>query len=328
MRRRAFITLLGGVAVAWPLGARAQQLAMPTIGFVSSSTADAYPGSVAAFHRGLAETGYVEGRNVAIEFREAKGHFDQLPALVGDLVRRRITAIVTASNLPPALAAKAATQAIPIVFIMGADPVENGLVASLARPGGNSTGFTIFAEELFGKRLSLLHELVPTAATVAYLVNLTNAAFSEASLKAQAEVARGLGIHLLVLNASTPSDIERAFATLTEQQAGALLVGGDTFFAAQRDQLVALATRHAIPASYSLHQYVESGGLMSYAADIIDAYRQAGVYVGRILKGEKPSDLPVQQPTKFELAINLKTAKALGLSIPPSVVTLADEVIE
>jgi putative tryptophan/tyrosine transport system substrate-binding protein len=328
MRRREFITFAGGLAAAWPLGAHAEQTAMPVVGFLYSSTTESFREFMAGFNVCLAETGYVEGRNVAFEYRMADNAFERLPALAEDLVRDRVVVIVTASNVPPALAAKAATQTIPIVFMMGADPVENGLVADLARPSGNVTGITILAAEVTLKRLALLRELVPTAATIGYLVNPTNTSFSEALLKEQAEAARRLDARLLILNASSPSDIERAFATLVEQQAGALLVGPDTFFVGRRDQLVALAARYRLPTSYFRREFIEVGGLISYAASVNETSRQNGVYVGRILKGEKPRDLPVVQPTKFELVINLKTAKALGINVPATLLATADEVIE
>jgi len=331
MRRRDFIAGLGSATASLPslsLTVRAQQSALPVIGLLSSMTFESYSDEFAAFRRGLAETGHVEGRNVAFEYRSAENHFDRLPALADDLVRRRVAAIFTAANVNPALASKAATQVTPIVFMMGADPVANRVVASLSRPGGNVTGVTVLTGELFGKRLALLHELVPAAKTVAYLVNRTNSSYPETLLKEQAEAARGLGVKLLILEASTPSDIDRAFATLAEQRIGALLVGADVFFGAQREQLVALAARHAIPASYPRANIVEIGGLTGYAADFSDGFHLAGRYVGRILNGEKPADLPVQQSTRFEFAINLKTARALGLTVPPTMLAVADRVIE
>jgi len=318
--------IVGGGVAAWSLTARAQQASMPVIGFLYSSSIERFREFAAGFTAGLAESGYVEGRNVAFEYRIADNRYGRLPALADDLVRDRVSVIVTAGNVPPALAAKAATQTVPIVFMMGADPVENGLVASLARPGGNVTGITVIAGEVTQKRLALLHELVPTAATIAFLVNPTNTAFSNAIL--MSETARRLGVRLLILNASDPSDIEHAFAILGEQQAGALLVGPDSFFVAQRDQLVALAARYRVPASYFQRDFVDRGGLTSYAANFSEAFRETGAYAGRILRGERPRDLPVQQPTKFELVINLKTAKALGLTIPQPLLTQADEVIE
>jgi putative tryptophan/tyrosine transport system substrate-binding protein len=301
---------------------------MPVVGFLNSSTPAAYDASIAAFRGGSAAAGYVEGHNVAIEYRMAEDHLDRLAALASDLVGRRVAVIATASSAPPALAAKAATQAIPIVFVMGSNPVELGVVSSLARPGGNVTGVTIIAGELFAKRLALLHELVPAATTVAYLVNLTNPSSSASVTAAQTAAANSLGVELMILNASSASDIDRAFATLIQRHAGALLVAPDTLFLAQRDQLVALSARHGIPTSYFRREAVEAGGLISYAADAIDAYRQAGIYVARILKGDRPADLPIVQPTKFELAINLKTAKALGLTVPETLLATADRVIE
>jgi putative ABC transport system substrate-binding protein len=327
MQRRQFITLLGGAAT-WPLAGRAQQPATSVVGFLYSSTLDRFREFMTAFKTGLAETGYVEGRNVAFEYRMAENHFERLPALADDLVRDRVGVIVTASNVPAALAAKAATQIIPIVFMMGGDPVEIGLVASLARPGGNITGITVLSNELTQKRLALLRELVPTSATIGYLVNPTNTAFSEVLLKQQTEAANQLGVRLLTLNASSPSDIERAFATLVERQAGALLVGADTLFVGQRDELVALAARYRIPTSYFRREFIEAGGLISYAATIVEAFRRTGGYIGRILMGENPRNLPVEQATKFELVINMKTAKALGTEVPVSMQLLADEVIE
>jgi len=331
LKRRDFIRALAGAVATSalsPPAARAQQSAIPVVGLLNSSTFEGYVEEFVAFRRGLAEAGYIEGRNVAFAYRAAENQFDRLPALADDLVRRRVAAIFTAGNAPPALAAKAATQVIPTVFMMGADPVEIGVVSSLARPNGNITGVTVLAGELVPKRLALLHELVPAAATIAYLVNLTNPAFSEASLKEQTEAARGLGVQLVVLDASTPTGIDHAFATPVEQRAGALLVGADASLIAQRDKLVALAARHAIPASYSRFDAVEIGGLTSYAANIGDAFRQAGRYMARILNGEKAGDLPIQQSTRFELAINLKTARALGLTISATLLALADRVIE
>jgi putative tryptophan/tyrosine transport system substrate-binding protein len=327
MRRRDFIAVLGGAA-AWPLVARGQQRAMPIVGVLNSTTLEGFRDYFAVFGRGLADSGYVEGRNVTFEYRAAEDHYDRLPGLADDLVNRRVAVIFTAANAPPALAAKAATRVVPVVFEMGADPVEIGLVSSLARPGGNITGVTILAAEVFQKRLALLHELVPAATTIACLVNLTNLAYSEAELSKLRAWASALGIDLLILDASSPSDIDRAFDTMAEQRAGALLVSPEAFFNTQRHQLVTLAARYAVPASYPGSRAVEIGGLMSYSGDYIDAFRNAGQYVGRILNGEKPGDLPIQQSTKFRLAINLKTAKALGLTFPPNLLALADQVIE
>jgi putative tryptophan/tyrosine transport system substrate-binding protein len=327
MKRREFIAGLGG-AVAWPMAARAQQQALPVVGILFSSTSKAVGPYIAGLTAGLAEVGYVEGRNVALEYRIAEDHYECLPALASDLVRRRVAVIFTAGNLPSALAAKTATQTIPIVFTVGSDPVKSGLVASLARPGWNITGVGILAVELQSKRLALLHELVPAATTMAFLTNPADPGYAETVSGEMTEAAGRLGVRLLILTAANPSAIERAFATLTEQRGGALLVGPDTFFTAQRAQIAALAARYRVPASYSRREFIEAGGLMSYATSRGDAYRLAGAYIGRILNGEKPGDLPVQQPTRFELAINLKTAKALGLTIPVTLLAVADEVIE
>jgi putative ABC transport system substrate-binding protein len=326
MKRRKFIALAGGAA-AWPVASLAQLSKLPTIGFVSSSKLESYSESLAAFHEGLRDTGYVDGQNVAVEYRVADDQVDRLPVLVADLIRRGVTVIATASSVQPALAAKAATATIPIVFVMGADPVANNVVASLARPGGNVTGVTLIAADLFEKRLGLLHELVPTEGVIGYFANPTNPGFAKFAPKVP-PVARALGVQVLELNASTPIEVEEAFASLSQQRIGALLVGPDAFFLAQRQMLVTLAERHVVSASYFRREFVEIGGLMSYSAKYEDAYRQTGVYVGRILKGEKPSDLPVLQPTKFEMVINLKTAKALGTTVPPSLLARADELIE
>jgi putative tryptophan/tyrosine transport system substrate-binding protein len=327
MRRREFITLIGGAA-AWPTVTGAQQSASPLIGFLYSSTSESFREFLNPFRTALAEAGFTEGRNVLFEDHIAEDHFERLPGLAEDLVHHGVAVIVTASNAPPALAAKAATRTIPIVFMVGADPVENGIVDSLARPGGNITGITYLAAEVTQKRLALLRELVPAAAIIGLLVNPSNSAFSNAFLKQQVEVARHLGVSLLILNASSPAEIDRVFATLTQQQVSALLVGPDAFFVGQRDQLIALAARYRIPTSYFRREFVQVGGLMSYAADVVEGERQAGAYVGRILKGERPNDLPVLQATKFELVINLTTAKALGLAIPASFLSLADELLE
>jgi putative tryptophan/tyrosine transport system substrate-binding protein len=330
MKRREFIAGLGGAAaslLSLPLAVRAEQPALPVIGLLSSTTFETLSDEFAAFRRGLAETGHVEGQNVAFEYRTAENHFDRLPALADDLVRRRVAAIFTAANVNPALAAKAASRVTPIVSLMGANPILTGVVASLSRPGGNITGVTVLAGELFGKRLALLHELVPSAEPVGYLWNPTNAE-AETLSKERGEAARALGVQLLILDASTPSDIDRAFATLAERRIGALLVGADAFFGARREQIVALAAHYAIAASDYNAKGVEIGALTSYGVDGSDAFRLAGQYVGRILNGEKPGDLPVQQSSRFKFAINLNTAKALGLTVPPSLLAVADEVIE
>ncbi len=325
MQRREFITLIGGAAVAWPIGAGAQQPTMPVVGFLRSpSLADATH-LVIAFRLGLKEAGFVEGQNVAIEYRSAENDRDKLTALVSDFTRRPVVVIV--GDNPSALVAKAVTTTVPIVFATGSDPVSDGLVASLNRPGGNVTGVSFISGVLGPKRLELLRQLVPRAKTIAMLVNPSTAETVTERSDVQA-AAQAIGQQLIILDVSSDRDIERAFATFVQRGAGALLVGTGGFMFSNRERLVALAARHALPANYFLREFVVAGGLMSYGTSITDAYRQVGIYAGRILKGEKPANLPVMQPTKFELVINLKTAKALGLTVPPALLTSADEVIE
>jgi putative ABC transport system substrate-binding protein len=327
MKRRDVLVLIGGAAVFGPLIARAQQKAMPLIGYLSGTYSSVSTAYIAAFRQGLSETGYVEGQNVTIEYHGAEGHYDRLPALASDLVGRNVDLIVAGGGIPAAQAAKNATTTIPIVFAVGVDPVKSGLVANLARPGGNLTGVTIIAMELMPKRFELISEMVPQAGLIALLVNPTNAA-EEGTVKAAEEAAQVKGFQLQILKAGTESEIDTAFATLVQVQAGGLVIDADAFFTSRREHLVALASRHAVPAIYAFREFVAAGGLISYGPSLTGTYRQAGIYAGRILKGEKASDLPVQQPTKFELVINLKTAKSLGLTVPETLLARADEVIE
>lgn len=327
MRRREFIKLFGSVAAAWPLTARAQQPGMQVLGFINAASAHAYAPQLAAFLKGLAEAGYVEGRNVAIEYRWAEGQYDRLPAMAADLVSRQV-AVIAATGTPAALAAKRATTTIPIVFETGSDPVKLGLVASLNRPGGNITGIAQLAIEVAPKRLELLHELVPTARLLALLVDPTDAAVAQNTTRQMQTAARSLGLELHVLDASAEQDLNAVFANLNELRAGGLVISGGQFFNSRTTQLAALALRHGLPTVFPYREAAASGGMISYGTSLSDAYRQAGVYTGRVAKGEKPADLPVQQATKVELIINLKTAKTLGITMPLPLIGRADEVIE
>ena len=328
MKRRDFIALVGGAAATWSLTARAQQAVMPVIGFLHPQALDAFAEPLRGFRQGLKDMGYSEGENVAIDYRWAENLLDRLPALADDLVRKQVAVIVATGGSPSALAAKAATATIPIVFNVGDDPVRLGLVASLSRPGGNLTGVNFFTVELAAKRLELLRELLPGAARVAVLVNPANRAVTEPIVRDAQAAARAMGLQIQVLNAGSGNEIIAAFATLSRERPDALLVGSGPPFTARRVQLVQLATYYKIPAIYSLRQYVEIGGLMSYGASLTDAYRQVGVYAGRILKGAMPADLPVVQSTTFELVINAETARMLGIAVPPSLLSIAEQVIE
>jgi len=325
IRRREFITLLGGAAV-WPVPSRAQRSTVALVGLLTSSRQD--DRWLGALRQGLKEAGYIEGRNIAIKHRSADGHFDRVPALAAELVADS-PALIIATSPPAALAAKAATATIPTIFLIGPDPVELGLVSSLSRPGGNVTGVTFLVKTLAAKRLQLLHEFVPGASLMGFLPNPTNpASASEPEIRDVQAASRALGLQLQILGASSERDIEAAFASFAQQRIRAILTAGDSFFLSQRDQMIAAAARHAIPTGYGLREFVAAGGLISYGTDFIDAYRLTGAYAGRILKGERPTDLPVQQSVKFELVINSKTARALGLGLPPTLLAAADEVIE
>jgi putative ABC transport system substrate-binding protein len=326
LRRREFIATLGSAAAAWPLAARAQQPRMPVVGFLHAGSPVPYARQVSAFRQGLSEVGYVEGQNVSIEYRWAEFHNDQLPILAAELVQRQV-AVIAAATLPSAPAAKAATANIPIVFLIGGDPVELGLVHSMSRPDGNLTGIAVLNVELIAKRLELMRQLVPAAGTVAVLLN-PNSTYTEPETKTLQGAARSNQVQVLLQTASDENEINAAFKKLAQQRTGALIVSADPFFTRHRDQLVTLAAHHAIPTIYQWRDFTEAGGLLSYGADRIDIYRQTGIYVGRVLRGAKPGDLPIIQPTKFELVINLKTAKALGLDVPATLLVRADEVIE
>jgi putative ABC transport system substrate-binding protein len=329
VRRRDFIALFGGAAAVWPLGARAQQPALPVVGFVRVGSPDTSAGYVAAFRKGLNEAGYVEGQNVTVEYHWLGGsQDDQMKAVVADLVRRQVAVIATPGNTSGSLAAKAATATIPIVFGTGEDPVQRGLVASLARPGGNATGINYFVDEVVAKRLRLLHDLVPTAVRVAILVDPSIASVAASTLRGVQQAASTLGLQIQILNASTIDELDAAFASLARERPDALFVGANAFFLDRRAQFAALTARLKIPATYASRDYVTVGGLMSYGTDLAEMFRQVGVYSGRVLKGEKPADLPVLQSTKFEFVLNLKTAKTLGIEVPSGLLSVADEVIE
>ena len=327
LARAEFITLLGGAAAAWPLVARAQQPAMPVIGLVRTTTPEDSAPLIAAFRQGLGQSGFVEGRNVAIEYRYALNQIDRLPALMAELVKRGVTILAATGGTISARAAKAATTTVPIVFTTGDDPVRTGLVASLNRPGGNATGVSVYGARLGSKRLALLHEMVPSASPIAILINPTNPDMEDEAKDIQ-DAAQGLGVQVFVVRANKADDLESAFTTLAQHEARAVIIGGDTFFTSRRSQISLSAARRSLPTMWVTRIEVEAGGLMSYGANIPNVYRQAGIYAGQILKGAKPANLPVQLPIKFDLVINLQTAKALGLDIPPTLLAIADEVIE
>jgi putative tryptophan/tyrosine transport system substrate-binding protein len=328
VKRREFITLLGGAAASWPLAAHAQQPAMPVVGYIHGGTADGNTRNTAAFRKGLSEIGYVEGQNVRVEYHWLEGHYERLSALLADLIQRRVDVIATPGATTAAVAARAASATIPIVFGVAEDPVKLGLVASLSRPGGYATGINSFSQEITAKRLGLLHELVPKAARIAVLVNSGNASGAETTSKEVQDAARTLGLQIHVLNATTNGEIDAAFAALARERADALFIAGDGFFSSRVVQFATLTARDRVPASYATREFVEAGGLMSYGTPVLDMFRQVGLYVGSILKGAKPAELPVLQLTKFEFVLNLQTAKALGLDVPPTLLARADEVIE
>jgi putative tryptophan/tyrosine transport system substrate-binding protein len=328
MKRRDFITLLGGAAAAWPLAARGQQAAVPVIGFFNNGSAETFAREVTSFRKGLNEIGYVEGQNVTVDYHWLEGQYDRLPALMADLIRRQVAVIATLGSVPAALAAKAATATIPIVFGVPEDPVQLGLVASLARPSGNATGVNFFSQEVTAKRLRLLHDLVPGAVRIAMLVNPANPLLAESTLRALQEAVPAMGLQIQMFNATTIGEIDAVFASLARDRSDALFVAADGFFVNRAVQFATLAAREKIPATYATRDTVAVGGLMSYGTDLADEFHQVGVYTGRILKGAKPADLPVLQSTKFELVINLQTARALSIEVPPGVLAIADEVIE
>jgi putative tryptophan/tyrosine transport system substrate-binding protein len=328
MRRREFIAFVGGTAVAWPLRARAQQAALPVVGVVSGQSPHSDARNATAFYKGLSEAGYIDGQNVTVEYHWVEGHYDRLPGVMADLVRRQVAVIATTGNQATALAAKVATATIPIVFAVGQDPVKLGLVASLGRPGGNATGVNDFLSEVDAKRLRLLHDMVPKAVRVAVLVNPANVVSAEGTLQGTQEAAAATGVQLQILNATTIAEIDAAFASFARERPDALFVAADSFFSSRAVQFITLSARDRIPAAYSLRDYVAAGGLMSYGADLAEIGHEVGVYTGKILRGAKPADLPVQQSTKFNFAINLQTARALGIEVPSGLLSIADEVIE
>lgn len=328
MKRREFITLLGGTAATWPVAVRAQQSVLPVVGFINGGSADNSARFAAAFRKGLNETGYVEGQNVTVEYHWLEGRFDRVAVLVADLVRRQVAVIATPATASAALAAKAATKTIPVVFSVPEDPVQLGLVANIAQPGGNVTGINYFSSEVVAKRLRLLHDLVPKAVRIAVIVNPANTSNTETTLREVQKAAATIGLQTQIYNATTISEIDAAFATLASERPDALFIGGDAFFFSRRGQFSTLAARDRIPAAFGNRDAVAVGGLMSYGTNIADMFRQVGVYTGNVLKGTKPADLPVLQATKFELVINLQTARALGIEVPPGVISITDEVIE